>query len=203
MRRAPAVVPLPAVLAALVGCRTDQTFVTPHPHLERMLQQEKILPYENAPILARGMAMQEPPEGTEPIDAPLGDPLVITGVDRGHYANRIPIHVDRAMVEDGRTHFDTFCAPCHGILGDGDSVVAQKMNMLKPANLLGAARAYPPGRIFEVIRLGYGLMPNYQNQLSIEDSWGIVAYVRALQLSRAVPVDRLPIELRARLEAMP
>lgn len=184
----------------LTACRTEQTLVTPHPHLERMVKQEKVLPYENSPVLLHGMAMQVPPDGTEPVDATLGDPLVTTGVDRGHYARRIPIHVDHAMVEDGRKHFDTFCAPCHGILGDGDSLVSRKMNLIKPANLLGSARGYPPGKVFSVIRLGYGLMPNYQNQLSIEDSWEVVAYVRALELSRAVAVDRLPSDLRARLE---
>jgi hypothetical protein len=189
-------------VALLAACRTDQTLVTPHPHLERMLKQEKVLPYESSNVLPRGMAMQQPPDGTEPVDAPLGDSVVTTGVDHGHYARRIPIHVDRPMVEDGRTHFDTFCAPCHGVLGDGESVVAQKMNLIKPANLLGSARGYPPGKIFEVIRLGYGLMPNYQTQLSTVESWEVVAYVRALELSRAVAIDRVPPELRARLEAL-
>jgi mono/diheme cytochrome c family protein len=187
--------------ACLLSCRTDQTLVTPHPHLERMLEQEKVLPYENVPYLPRGMAMQQPPDGTEPVDAPLGDPLVTAGVADGRYAERIPVRLDRAMVEHGRHQFETMCAPCHGILGNADSVIAERMNLVKPANLLGAARGFPPGKIFEVIRLGYGLMPSYRNQLSVDDSWAVVAYVRALQLSQAVPVDRLPPHLRARLEA--
>ena len=40
-----AMVAATAVLA-LVACRTDQTLVAPDPHLERMLRQEKRLPYE-------------------------------------------------------------------------------------------------------------------------------------------------------------
>ncbi len=193
--------PLAALLASLAGCRTEQTFITPHPHLERMLDQEKVLPYQSSPVLPEGMAMQWPPEGTVSIDAPLADPLVVTGVAGGHYAGRVPVPVDRAMLERGRGRFETFCAPCHGILGDGQSVVAGKMNLRKPANLMGRARGFAPGRIFEVIRRGYGLMPDYSDQLSIDDSWAVVAYLRALQLSSAVPVDRLPADLRARLEA--
>jgi mono/diheme cytochrome c family protein len=187
--------------ALVAGCRTEQTFITPHPHLERMLKQEKLLPYENAAMLPNGMAMQVPPEGTEPVDALLGDPLVNEGAAQGHFAERIPIHIDKAMVEGGRRQFETICAPCHGILGDGDSVVGERMNLRKPADLLGTPRGYTPGEIFRVIRLGYGLMPSYRHDLSVEDTWGVVAYVRALQLSRAVPVDRLPPALKARLEA--
>jgi mono/diheme cytochrome c family protein len=186
----------------LAGCRTEETFITPHPHLERMLDQEKVLPYANAAMLPHGMAMQLPPEGTEPVDAPLGNPLLHDGVAGGRYASRIPVRVDREMVEDGRRHYGTMCAPCHGVLGDGDSVVADEMNLRKPANLLAAARAYPPGRVFQVIRLGYGMMPSYRNELTTEDTWAVVAYVRALQLSSAVHVDRLPSALRARLEAL-
>jgi mono/diheme cytochrome c family protein len=197
----PEVLALTALLAPLFACRTEQTFIRPHPHLERMLKQEKLLPYEDSDVLPHGMAMQTPPEGTEPVDAPIQDPLITTGTKGGHYADRIPILVDHAMVERGRSRFDAFCAPCHGVLGDGVSVVAREMNLRKPANLQGAARGYPPGEIFQVIRRGYGLMPAYQVQLSVEDSWAVVAYVRALQTSRAVPVDRLPPELRARLEA--
>jgi mono/diheme cytochrome c family protein len=187
--------------ALLVGCRTEQTLVTPHPHLERMLEQEKVLPYANAAMLPNGMAMQAPPEGTEPVDARLGDPLITLGAAHGHYADRVPVPLDHARLEDGRRHFETVCAPCHGILGDAQSVVASEMNLRKPANLLAEARAYPPGQIFQVIRLGYGLMPSYKSELSVDDSWDVVAYVRALQLSRAVPVDRLPPAVRARLEA--
>jgi cytochrome c len=166
-----------------------------------MLKQEKLLPYEDAPNLPRGMAMQQPPDGTEPVDARLGDPLVTKGVVDGRYAEHIPVRLDRAMVENGRRQFETMCAACHGILGDADSVVAERMNLVKPANLLGASRGFPPGKLFEVIQLGYGLMPSYRNQLSVDDSWAVVAYVRALQLSQAVSVDRLPPVLRARLEA--
>ena len=191
------------VISALVasGCRTEQTLVTPHPHLERMLKQEKVLPYEDAPMLPHDMAMQLPPDDALPVDTLMDDPMLDTGAARGHYAERIPIRLDRAVLDRGRHDFDTFCAACHGVLGAGDSVVARKMNLRKPANLLGEARGYPPGQVFQVIRLGYGLMPSYVNQLSVEDSWAVVAYVRALQLAQGAPVDRLPPALRTKLEA--
>jgi mono/diheme cytochrome c family protein len=186
---------------AMLACRTEQTLVTPDPHLERMLVQQKVLAYQDAPQLPRGMAMQQPPDGTLPVDAPLADPLVVTGVANDRWAERIPVRVDRPMIEQGRRNFETYCAACHGVLGDGDSVVASKMTLRRPQNLLGtAARDYPAGRIFQAVRVGYGLMPSYAVQLDVRDAWGVVAYVRALQRARGVRVVRLPADVRAQLE---
>lgn len=186
--------------ALLAACRTDQTIVTPDPHLQRMLKQEKRLAYEADPLMPGGMAMQLPPDGTMPVDAIAGDPLLATGIANDRYATRIPVPVDRALVESGRHDFEVFCAACHGILGDGNSVVATKMALRKPPSLHQARLvAAPPGQIFATIRQGYGLMPSYAVQIGIRDTWGVVAYVRALQLARAAPVADLPPDVRARL----
>ena len=165
-----------------------------------MLEQNKVLAYDEAPFLPRAMAMQLPPEGTIPIDAIAGDPLIAEGVENDRYAERFPLPIDRALVEIGRQRFDTFCATCHGVLGDGVSVVAEKMALRKPENLLEARIvAYPLGRIYRTIREGYGLMPSYAVQISIREAWGVTAYVRALQLARHATVASLPPELQAEL----
>ncbi|MGH7271429.1 MAG: c-type cytochrome [Polyangiaceae bacterium] len=184
----------------LAGCRTEQTLVTPDPHLERMLKQEKVLPYENDPLLPEGMAMQSPPKGTLPTSTMTEQPMVTTGALHGHFAEHIPIAMDRALIETGRQRFETFCAACHGVLGNGASIVATKMMLRRPPSLLDARiRGYPPGRIFQTIRKGYGLMPDYAVQISVREAWGVVAYVEALQLSRGVPAASLPLAVRAEL----
>jgi mono/diheme cytochrome c family protein len=189
-----------AAACLLLACRTEQTLVEPDPHLERMLTQPKRLPYQEDLRLLRGMVMQNPPAGTMPVDAIVGDPMLVLGAAAGHWAERIPVPLDRPMLERGRNRFDTFCAPCHGILGDGVSVVSTKMALRKPENLQGdRIRAYPPGRVFQAIRGGYGLMPSYQVQLSVSDAWAVVAYVRALQLARGAVVADLPSQVRDRL----
>jgi mono/diheme cytochrome c family protein len=189
-----------AFALAWSACRTEQTVVTPDPHLERMLVQEKVLPYETSPVLPHGMAMQSPPEGTLPVSAPESESIIASGVASGHFAGRIPLPVDRARIDRGEAQFDTFCATCHGARGDGVSAVAARMALRKPPSLVAPdIRAYPPGRIFRVVRLGYGLMPSYSDALSIEDAWGIVAYVRALQWAQGIPASDLPTAMRAEL----
>jgi len=179
-------------ILSLPACRTRDTFVNPDPHLERMLYQPKVVAY--------GQPMMQPPDGTLPASASLEDPAVRTGVAEGAWVDRIPVAVDRALVEHGRRDFDHYCAACHGVLGDGQSVVADKMTLRRPKSLIDPdARDYPPGRIFQGIRQGYGLMPSYSVQLSERDAWGVVAYVRALQIARGVSVYRLPPALRDKL----
>lgn len=180
------------LLLPLLSCRTRDTLVDPDPHLERMLYQPKVVPY--------GAPMMQPPDGTLPASASLDGPEVRTGAKDGAWLERIPVPVDRPMIEHGRRDFDRYCAACHGILGDGQSVVADKMALRRPKNLTDAdAREYPPGRVFQAIRQGYGLMPSYAVQISERDAWGVVAYVRALQIARGTWVYRLPPALRAKL----
>ncbi len=187
-------------LLSLCDCRTEQTLVTPDPHLERMLKQEKRLAYEDDPILPAGVAMQAPPGGTLAFEAPVGQPLVNTGAADGRWADSIPVQVDLTLLEAGRARFETFCAPCHGVLGDGESVVARKMALRKPPSLHeDRIRAYEPGRIFQTVHEGYGLMPSYAVQISVQDTWAVVAYVQALQLSQNAVVARLPPSVRSRL----
>ena len=191
------------ILAAtplLLACRTEQTLVEPDPHLNRMLVQEKRLPYDVDPNMPHGMTMQPPPPGTLSTAEIAGDPARRTGVAGDRWVERIPISIDRTAIDRGRAHFDTLCAACHGVLGDGNSVVAEKMALRKPRNLLDpGVRTFPPGRIFETVRDGYGLMPPYAAWLSYDETWEVIAYVRALELARGAVVADLPPGVRARL----
>jgi hypothetical protein len=54
-----------------------------------------------------------------------------------------------------------------------------------------------------VITQGFGGMPDYASQISPEDRWKIVAYVRALQLSQSSSIQELPASERIRLGEPP
>ena len=55
-------------------------------------------------------------------------------------------------------------------------------------------------RIVEVTTEGYGLMYAFAEQVLPQDRWAIASYVKALQLSQAVPIDELPPDLRRQVE---
>ncbi|HEX3771047.1 MAG TPA: cytochrome c, partial [Polyangiaceae bacterium] len=166
----------------------------------RMLDQPKAMPYASQPLLPDQAAMQRPPEGTLPADTDRRGPAVVTGIAEGKFVDRIPVPVDRAMLETGRARFETFCAPCHGVLGDGVSSVARVMALRKPVNLhVPPASTDVVGEQFHTVRHGYGLMPSYAVQLSVDDTWAVVAYLEALRVARHAVVADLPPDIRAYL----
>jgi hypothetical protein len=147
------------------------------------------------------MGMRRPSAGTIPVERNVGDTKVALGIENGSYVDRIPMDVDRALLEWGRARYEVVCGACHGITGDGESVVADNMDLRRPPSLHEARiRAFPVGRLYHVVRVGYGLMPSYEFMLSEKERWAVVGYVRALQLSRNVRASTLPPEVRAELD---
>ena len=61
-------------------------------------------------------------------------------------------------------------------------------------------RDAPAGHFFHVITHGFGAMYSYASRITPEDRWKIVAYIRALQLSRNARLDDVPNEDRAKLQ---
>lgn len=195
-------VPLLALLA-LLALGATACGVLPEPDFERMIDQRSYRSYEAAPtsLFADGRAMRPPPEGTISRDRVLGLPAFTAGVVDARYVDVPPVEMNRARLERGRDRFDVFCAACHGLRGDGVSTVARRMALRKPPSLIVApVTTFPAGRSFQVISEGYGLMPSYASELSVDDRWNVVAYLRALALSQSLPVDRLPRDVRARAE---
>jgi hypothetical protein len=60
-------------------------------------------------------------------------------------------------------------------------------------------REQTDGYLFEVITKGFGVMPDYAQQIRAADRWAIVAYMRALQLSQHATLADVPEPERARL----
>jgi mono/diheme cytochrome c family protein len=166
-----------------------------------MLVQPRGERYGESSAFADGRTMRMPVPDTVAREQPFAGQ---TGVESGHddagYLPVIPLPVTRASLERGHVAFERVCATCHGVLGDGTSVVAEKMQLRKPPSLLEARIAnLPPGKVFQVASLGYGYMPGYRALLSVEERWAVVGYLDALRLSQAAPVATLPAAVQAEL----
>jgi len=168
-------------LCAIASCNNsgmDRDF-------ERMVNQPRYEVYEESEFFPDRRAMRTPPEGTIPVDGALDEAM--------------PERLTRAELLEGQRHFRTFCAPCHGELGDGVSIVGKKMELRPPPSLISKPVSdYPPERIYQAITNGYGVMPTYRSELSARERWGVVGYVRALQIRAGVPLDVLPEPIRER-----
>jgi mono/diheme cytochrome c family protein len=178
------VAPVLLVATLAIACDNRQAFHRPDPTLARMLEQRRADPYEVTEAFADGKTMRDPPRGAVPRD--------------DEDAAEPPM--TRALLATGRARFDIVCATCHGITGDGVSVVATKMRSRPPPSLHEPRyRALSRARLFTIVTEGYGLMPSYAAMLAPEERWAVAGYVQALQLSQDVPVATLPADVRDEL----
>jgi hypothetical protein len=178
-----------AVLLLAVACRTEDVFVQLDPSTNRMLEQPRVDPYESV------AALGTPPERTQAYSTTPPDPLWLEGKDGRGFSRLIPLPLNRATLALGHARFDTFCAACHGVVGDGVSVPARFMGRRPPSLHEQRVRELAPGDIFHTVTHGYGVMPSYANALTVPERWAIVGYVQALQLSQTALLAELPPEL--------
>ena len=175
----------------LIGCRQD------------MQDQPKYKPLAASTFFVDGRSARPEPRYTVARDDLDDNDAFHAGADARGFLDSIPAPVNAALLHRGRERFDIYCSPCHGRLGNGDGMVARR-GFRAPADLgSDRVRQAPPGYIFQVIRNGYGAMGDYRDQVSAADAWAIVAYVRALELSRQAPLADVPPEQQSKLEAQP
>lgn len=155
-----------------------------------MHDQPKYEPYEKSEFFADGRAMRPPVEGTVARGQLRDDAALFTGKDGAAFVATIPLPVDEALMRRGRERYDIFCTPCHGVRGLGNGMVVQRGYRTPASFHEERLRGQPDGYFFDVITHGFGAMPDYAAQVPVKDRWAIVAYVRALQISRnGTPAD--------------
>jgi len=145
--------------------------------------------------------MRQPPEGTVPRERQTLRPEITTGKDRnGQVVSTIPIAVTRELMLEGRGKFEIYCAVCHGLAGDGVSLVASQMSLRPPPNL-HKLRNPGSGHVFQVMTEGFGLMPSYAAELTPHERWAVAAYLKALQRSQAATLADAPADIQQKLRA--
>jgi mono/diheme cytochrome c family protein len=95
-----------------------------------------------------------------------------------------PFPVTAEVMQRGQERYQIFCAMCHGATGDGDGMIVRRGFRQPPSYHQDSLRQARVGHFFRVITEGYGAMPSYRSQIPVQDRWAIIAYVRALQLSK-------------------
>ncbi len=91
-----------------------------------------------------------------------------------------PIPVSKQSLDLGQKKFDTFCSPCHGFNGDGASRLRGQFP--NPPSLHSEkVRNWSDGRIFAVVTEGQNIMSSYATQLSGDERWAVINYIRTLQ----------------------
>jgi mono/diheme cytochrome c family protein len=171
--------------------------------------------YKESAFFDDGLTMLAPPAGTVPREritqnAPLttgrlaDGPMQPNGEMLPKYVTTFPLPVTKELMALGRKRFDITCGTCHGPVGDGVSIVATQMSLRPPPSLVKQQYIEKPvGYLFEVASKGFGMMASYAAELSVEERWAVVAYIRALQISQSTAAESLSPAVRQALDAAP
>ncbi len=193
-------------LPVLSGCRGMTSDKPPvHPNLN-MDYQEKFEAQERNPFFADGRAMRPLVPGTVARGFLRENSALAYGrTPNGSYVQTMPVPLTRTLLERGRERYDIFCTPCHGLTGDGRGIIMTGNYGYVPAPTFhdDRLRGVEDGYIYEVIHYGVRNMPAYGYQISVEDRWAVVSYVRALQRSRNASADDVPADILPEVDRSP
>lgn len=132
------------------------------------------------------------------------DDAFFTGFENGQMIDRFPIKVTKEVLARGQERFDIYCSHCHGRLGDGKGMIAQRGLVLArpPATYhTDRLREMPVGHFYDVITNGYGVMYRQAPNVDPADRWAIVAWIRVLQLSQNGRIADVPNDEISRLDS--
>jgi mono/diheme cytochrome c family protein len=186
---------LPLLALLLPACSTSD--------VDPMEIQPKLRAYGESERFVDGRAMRTPPFGTVPRERIIGDSALTSGQVSGRWVERNPLPLTAALLAQGRRRYDITCAVCHGLLGDGRSIVGRNMSLRPPPSLHERVPQQMPGQIFATISSGYGMMPGYGAELPPDERWAVVAYLGALWRSQNTRIEDVPPSVRRDLKARP
>jgi mono/diheme cytochrome c family protein len=156
------------------------------PHFEVLPEMVRSIAAESFsanPVFADGKTLQKPAPGTIPRGLlPLHYQAAPENARRAgeELTNPYP-PTDENALKRGATVYTNFCTACHGPTRAGDGPVARRGYPPPPA-------APPPindGEMFHIITYGRANMPSHATQLSREDRWKVILYIRSLQQKAA------------------
>lgn len=94
-----------------------------------------------------------------------------------------PPPVSASFLRVGQQRYGIYCAPCHGLAGDGDGFVVAR-GFPRPLPLSDPKIvAESASHLIDVISNGTGTMYSFSDRVEPPDRWAIIAYIRALQLA--------------------
>jgi mono/diheme cytochrome c family protein len=142
-----------------------------------MLDQPRLNPQREDWFFSDGFGMRMPVPGTVRRGS---IPYTIRSEDdAGALANPLP--AVKEVLQQGRQSFGNYCSVCHGILGNGAPTLTAAYGA-KPTNLSSRnIMELADGKIYHVIVMGKNTMPSYAADLSENERWAAVHYVRVLQ----------------------
>lgn len=168
----------------LMSCGRGNFSEKPPIHLNpNMDSQGKYKAQSESNFFVDGASMRTPVEGTVARGELRADDAYYHGKDaEGEFITSAPMAFTGDMIERGKARYDIYCVACHGVNADGKGKILFYKYPIPPANFHEERiKKLSDGHMFNAITAGWLNMPSLKAQVSVEDRWAIIAYIRSLQ----------------------
>ena len=211
---------LSLAVVPVVGIAWARTTTSEAPRIDffrDMDSQNRPGPQQRSKLFADGRAMRPQVPGTVAVGDfhenealylgyyPAEEPATVVAADPNaspvepQYVTEYPYGVTASRMLRGQTKFNIYCAPCHGLVGQGDGLISlraislQEPTWVPPTNLTNdVVTAQPVGKLYDTISNGRRKMAGYAAQIEPDDRWSIVLYIQALQRSQRASLKEVP-----------
>ncbi len=213
-------------LVAIFGFRGQHSSGSPLEVFPDMVRQMKVRAQAPSGFFADGRGPRLPINGTVPIGYEMpkaeaiptpasagdvqtprqriafseGTDYYNTGKMAQAWGTGLPVEVTPAFMQRGRERFNITCAMCHGATAAGNGVTKQYGLTTVVTLQDDRIRKMADGEIFNTITNGKNTMMAYGPNVTVNDRWAIIAYLRALQRSQNATTADVPEEHRAEME---
>jgi mono/diheme cytochrome c family protein len=169
-------------------------------YMPDMYRSPSIETYSTNPLMPDSMAAMTPVEGTVPRGKSSSASFYVypykndsAGYEDAGKIVKNPIAYSASVVEEGKVVYTKFCVHCHGASGQGDGMVVTNGGFPPPPAYNGPAlKDLPEGKMYHTITYGKGNMGSHASQLSVDDRWKVIHYIKTLQNpagTAAAPAD--------------
>ena len=162
------------------GNYSEKTPIHLNPNMD---SQGKYKAQSESNFFVDGASMRTPVEGTVARGELRADDAFYHGKDAsGEFITSAPMDVTAEMVLRGEERYDIYCSACHGVKADGKGKILFYEYPIPPANFYDERIInLSDGHMFNAITAGWLNMPSLKAQVSVEDRWAIIGYLRSLQ----------------------
>ena len=147
--------------------------------------------YSANPHFANGQTLQPPPLGVIARGETVLHfaPTLADAIRAGEELTSPIAAGDSRAIERGAQIYRVCCTVCHGPQGLGDGLVTKRGFPPPPSLLTGKSVQMKDGQLFHILTYGQGGMASYASQISPDDRWKAIVYVRNLQAKAQRPVE--------------
>lgn len=190
-----------ALMVLVIGCQGRPSSKPPIHIVPNMDNQPRFNAQSKNDFFENNSSMRMPVPGTVARGFLREDDALYRGRNEdSSFIDYNPIELNATNLQRGKERYNIYCVACHGGVGDGRSVMAEK-GFPPPASYhTDLMRNQLEGYYFDVITNGIRNMPAHGKQISVEDRWKIIHYLRALQLSQYATIDAVPSSERSKLK---